>query len=134
MQGQVDEISRKFRFQIYYLIEDTLGKWEYSPFGPDTLSYPTHNSRWDAVERILLRGLGTSQLAEGAFSCARIRNYILKCDAPEFLMVILAFMLVVRELALGVGRPISVKHLNVPFESFLIASTLFLRRIILSMR
>jgi hypothetical protein len=92
--------------QTYYLIEDTLGKWKNSPFEPDKLSYPTHNSCWDAVERILLRKLGTSHLAEGPSSCARVYNYILKCDPHEFLMIILAFLLVVRELAAGVCRPI----------------------------
>ena len=120
-QGRIDNISESFRLQIYYVIEDTLGKWKNSPFGPDTLSYPTNNSRWDAVERILLKKLGTSQLAKGPSSCVRVRSYILKCDPPEFLLVILAFLLVVRELAVSVGRPIKtgIKHLDISFESVL---------------
>jgi hypothetical protein len=107
---QIDNISESFRLQIYYLMEDTLGKWNYSPYGPDTLSYPANNKRWDAVEHALLREFGTRQLAGGSFSCERILNFIRKCDPTEFLKVILVFLALVQKPAMDV---------DVSFESVL---------------
>lgn len=114
-----DNISQDFRWQICYLMVDTLGKWEDSPYGPHNLSYSNINKRWDQLEDLLLREIGVPQLRSGYSSYERVQNFLLTSDQNEFLTTILAFLIVTKEYTTGHGQPIrmGIRYLDVPLES-----------------
>jgi hypothetical protein len=116
---QYDNVSEPFRWQIYYLMENTLGKWKYQHIGPDSWSYPSANKRWDAFERALLEHHGIPYLDDAHPNSAmeRINEYLLTCNSSEFLMAVTAFLWLTKQIAAGSDRRIGVDYLDVSFDS-----------------
>jgi hypothetical protein len=116
---QYDNVSEQFRWQIYYLIENTLGKWKYQHFGPDSLSYPSPNRRWDALERVLLEHHGIPRLDDSHpySSMERINNYLLNCSTFEFIITVAGFLWLARQITANGGYRWGVDYLNTSFDS-----------------
>jgi hypothetical protein len=115
---QYDDVSERFRWQFYYLMQNVLGKAKPGYWGPDTLSYPAVNARWDAIERLLLESHGIPQLSDKpSFSAMdRVNHFLLGCSANEFLTAVSAFLLLVRQITPDRGRKFGVAYLNVSFD------------------